>query len=267
MKKVFISADIEGTTFTMNWDETMPGRHDYERSRQQMTNEVIAAAEGAHAAGADLVVIRDAHGPGINIYPEQLPEYTELIRGWGRDPLGMVEGIDNTFDAIFFVGYHNAAGLDGNVLSHTISGSTVQSITVNGEIASEFLIYSYTAAYYGVPSVLLTGDKELCDTGKKNYPGLVTVAVKEGTGGRSKGISPSLACKKIRSAAAEALQQDLNRAKITLPESFHIELTYKDHAKAYTKSFYPGARLLKPNCIGFDTDDWYEVNRFLTFVI
>ena len=154
MKKVFISADIEGTAFAATWDSTHIGGHDYERNRQEMTNEVLAAAEGAHAAGAELVVVKDAHGPGINIYPEQMPEYVQLIRGWTFEPRCMVEGIDESFDAAMYVGYHNAAGQEGNVLSHTIAGGVVQEIRVNGQIASEFLIYSYMAAYYGVPGTI-----------------------------------------------------------------------------------------------------------------
>lgn len=135
MKKVFISADIEGTAFAATWDSTHIGGHDYERNRQEMTNEVLAAAEGAHAAGAELVVVKDAHGPGINIYPEQMPEYVQLIRGWTFEPRCMVEGIDKSFDAAMYVGYHNAAGQEGNVLSHTIAGGAVQEIRVNGQIA------------------------------------------------------------------------------------------------------------------------------------
>lgn len=267
MKKVFISADIEGTAFAATWDSTHVGSHDYERNREEMTKEVLAAAEGAHAAGADLVVIKDAHGPGINIYPEQMPEYVQLIRGWSFEPRVMVEGIDESFDAAFFVGYHNAAGLDGNILSHTISGNSVQEITVNGEYASEFLIYSYMAAYYGVPSVLLTGDRQLCENSAKYHPSLMTVAVKDDIGGRTQGLASPLACRLIKETAEKALQQDLDAAKITLPEHFEVEITYKDHNKAYAKSFYPGARLLAPNKIGFDSNDWYEINRFLIFVL
>lgn len=265
--KVFISADIEGTAFAATWEATHVGEHDYERTRQQMTNEVIAAAEGAHAAGAELVVVKDAHGHGINIYPEQMPEYVQLIRGWSFEPRVMVEGIDETFDAAMYVGYHNAAGLEGNILSHTISGKQVQYIKVNGEFASEFLIYSWMAAYYGVPSVLLTGDKLLCENGVKLHPSLVTVPVKEDIGGRSQGLSPKLACKLIREGAEKALKQDLSTAKITLPEHFKVELCYKDHNIAYAKSFYPGASQINPTTICFESNDWYEVNRFLIFVL
>lgn len=267
MKKVFISADIEGTAFAATWDSIHSKGEDYERNCQEMTNEVIAAAEGAHEAGAELVVVKDAHRLGTNIYPEQMPEYVQLIRGWSFEPEVMVEGIDETFDAAFFIGYHNAAGLEGNVLSHTISYAKIQGIEVNGEPASEFLIYSYMAAHYGVPSVLLTGDKQLCEIGRKYHPGLKTVAVKEDIGGRTRGLSPALACRMIKEAAQKALNQDLNAAKIRLPEYFNVELTYKDHTKAYAASFYPGAKLLSPDRVGFDSEDWYEVNRFLVFVI
>ena len=267
MKKVFISADIEGTAFAATWDSTHIGGHDYERNRQEMTNEVLAAAEGAHAAGAELVVVKDAHGPGINIYPEQMPEYVQLIRGWTFEPRCMVEDIDESFDAAVYVGYHNAAGQEGNVLSHTIAGGAVQEIRVNGQIASEFLIYSYMAAYYGVPSVLLTGDKTLCEQSQPLHPKLLTVAVKDDFGGHSQGLSAKLACKKIREAAEAACKQELSGAKIALPDHFAVQITFKDHCKAVRSSYYPGAQLVNPTTIAFESDDWYEVCRMLMFVI
>lgn len=267
MKKIFISADIEGTAFAATWDSTHIGGHDYERNRQEMTNEVIAAAEGAHAAGAELVVVKDAHGPGINIYPEQMPEYVQLIRGWTFEPRCMVEGIDETFDAAMYIGYHNAAGEEGNVLSHTISGGAVEYIRVNGEIATEFLIYSYMAAYYGVPSILLTGDKTLCESSKSLHPNLLTVAVKDDFGGHTQGRSSKLACKKIRQAAEDACKQNLINSKIKLPEHFEVEITFKDHCKAVRSSFYPGASLLNPTTITYQSNNWYEVCRMLMFVI
>lgn len=230
--KVFISADIEGTAVTATREGCRPGEFEYERSRKEMTAEVVAAAEGARAAGAELVVVKDAHGPGLNILPEELPEYVQLIRSWSGSPEMMVEGLDSSFDAAFFVGYHNAAGEGGNALSHTINGGVVHRITVNGQPASEFLIYSWMAAWYGVPSVLLTGDKTLCEVG-----------------------------------AERAVKQDLSAARITLPEHFRVELTYRSHRDAYTKGFYPGAERVDAMTLAYETGDWYEANRFLLFAI
>ena len=80
--KVYISVDIEGTANAVGWDSTAPGGLDYERNRLEMTKEAVAAARGAHAAGADEIVIKDAHGHGNNILPEYMPEYVELIRSY-----------------------------------------------------------------------------------------------------------------------------------------------------------------------------------------
>ena len=241
--KVFISADIEGTAVTATREGCRPGEFEYERSRKEMTAEVVAAAEGARAAGAELVVVKDAHGPGLNILP------------------------DSSFDAAFFVGYHNAAGEGGNALSHTINGGVVHRITVNGQPASEFLIYSWMAAWYGVPSVLLTGDKTLCEVGAELHPSLVTVPVKDDVGGRSQGLSPVLAHRRIREGAERAVKQDLSAARITLPEHFRVELTYRSHRDAYTKGFYPGAERVDAMTLAYETGDWYEANRFLLFAI
>lgn len=120
---VFLSADLEGTAFAVTRESLRPGGHDYERSRQEMTLEVLAAAEGARAAGADPGGGPGRPRPGINPLPEQMPDYVELIRGWSYEPRMMVEGLDEHFDAALFVGYHSAAGQEGNALSHTISGA------------------------------------------------------------------------------------------------------------------------------------------------
>lgn len=265
--KVFISADIEGTAYAVGWDSTVPGGLDYERNRIEMTKEVIAAAEGAHAAGADVVVVKDAHNHGNNILPEDMPEYVQLIRRWTYEPKIMVEGIDDSFDAALYVGYHNAAGCEGNCLAHTISHSKVAHIKVNEVLASEFLIYSYMAAYYGVPSLLLTGDRALCKASSSLHPKLITVPIKDDVGGRSQGLSSSLACKLIREQSELALKQDLSEAKITLPKHFHVEICYKDHTIAKAKGYYPGASQTDPYTIAFESDDWYEVNRFFIFVL
>ena len=115
--KVFISADIEGTAFTTYWEETEKDKGTYARAAEEMTREVCAAIEGALAAGADEILVNDAHDFGINLDPFRMPENVELIRGWSGSPMGMAEGIDESFDAAFFVGWHSPAGMCNNPLS------------------------------------------------------------------------------------------------------------------------------------------------------
>lgn len=50
--KIFICADMEGTAGILSWDETERDHPDYPEFRELMTREVVAACEGARAAGA-----------------------------------------------------------------------------------------------------------------------------------------------------------------------------------------------------------------------
>ncbi|MBQ7623870.1 MAG: M55 family metallopeptidase, partial [Clostridia bacterium] len=180
--KVFLSADIEGTAFTTLWSETETDSSLYPAAARQMTAEVRAACEGAIAAGADFILVKDAHGKGINIDPNGLPREAVLERGWSGSPMAMVDGVDESFDAAMFVGYHSPAGERGNPLSHTYSKKTTR-VLLNGVPCSEFMLYSFACVTCGVPCVLLTGDRALTDASSALHPKLVTVAVKEGFGG------------------------------------------------------------------------------------
>ena len=125
--KVFITADIEGTALTTIWDEcypqTKPGTSSI--SGRQHTAEVKAACEGAIAAGATEIVVKDAHNTGTHIDISQLPSCVKVVRGWSGDPMGMAYGVDETFDAAMFVGYHSAAGRCGNFFGQSHHGSGI----------------------------------------------------------------------------------------------------------------------------------------------
>lgn len=264
--RVFISADIEGTTLETIWEECRRGETGYDRQRMQMTAEVKAACEGAIAAGADYILVNDAHGPAINIDVAQLPECVEVIRGWSGHYLCMAEGVDETFDAAMFVGYHSAAGRNGNPLSHTFTKRPA-SIRLNGRPCSEFMLYSWACAMYGVPTVFLSGDQMLTEDSRDLHPGLHTVAVKDGFGGMTRSLHPNVACDRIRTQAEAALRQDLTRAGIALPERFVFEVTFKEHVDAVRRSFYPGFRLEGDSTIMMETGDFTDVLRSIQFVL
>lgn len=164
--KIFISADIEGVATTTLWPETEKGSEDYRLHAQQMTMEVIAACEAASEAGASEIVVRDAHEDGNNLDIWKLPENVTLIRGWSGHPYSMVYGIDPSFDAAIFIGYHSAASSEGNPLSHTESLNPL-SVKLNEALASEFLLYSYAAALNqdlrsALPNLPQTYELEIC---------------------------------------------------------------------------------------------------------
>ena len=114
--KVFLSADIEGTCGICDWSETERSTpNDYTIYQKQMNREVNAACLGALAAGAEGVYVKDAHDSARNLDPMQLPEQIRIHRGWSGDPLSMMSGLDSdSFDAVFFTGYHAWASCPGN---------------------------------------------------------------------------------------------------------------------------------------------------------
>ena len=264
--RVFISADIEGIVGTTSWDETGATKPGYPAACQQMTAEVKAACEGAVAAGADYILIKDAHGSSRNLDISQFPACVEVIRGGSGLPFSMAYGVDESFDAAFFIGYHSPAGFNQNPLSHTYSTKTT-CITLNGKPCSEFMLYSWAAASVGVPTVLLAGDKALCEESTWLHPSLKTVAVKDGLGGCTRSINPALACKRIKEAAEAALKQDLKAAACTsIPEQFDLVISYKEHPMAVKMSYYPGCELIGDRTIRLQTDDLIEVLRAVLFI-
>ena len=264
--KVFISADIEGIATTATWPETHITEPWFKYFAEQMTKEVAAACEGAIAAGAKEIVVRDAHDTATNIDAGALPSCVTLIRGWSGHPYSMVDGIDGTFDAAMFVGYHSAAGSGGSPLSHTMSDSPAR-IEINGVQTSEFLLYSWAAAYEGVPTVFLSGDKRLCEQGRELHPLLKTVPVKEGFGGAVRCVSPQKATEQIREESEKALRQPLDRAKIQLPGKFAMTIRYKEHTRSSAAEYYPGMRRTSDTTLAFETDDYFEILRAFRFVL
>ncbi|MBQ3577543.1 MAG: M55 family metallopeptidase [Firmicutes bacterium] len=264
--RVFISADIEGIATTAKWDQTSEKGYGYEDARRQMTLEVAAACEGARAAGADYIRVKDSHGPMTNIIPEMLPTYVELTRSKNGSPWGMVAGIEEGFDAAMFVGWHAAAGREGNPMSHTHNTSTIY-IKLNGEKMSEFMLYSWACASCGCPSVLLAGDQMLCDDSKDLHPSLITVPVKRGYGGMVTCLHPQVACDNIRKAAEEALRQPLDKALCKVPDHFKLEICYKEQVQATKSSFFPGFSKKDDNTIVMSTDKLWDVLTAIQWVL
>ena len=72
----------------------------------------------------------------------------------------MMFGIEADFDGVFLTGCHSAGGTDSSPLAHTNNSKLLGEN--QREIAGEAYINSLTAAYVGVPTLLITGDAGIC---------------------------------------------------------------------------------------------------------
>jgi len=264
--KVYISADIEGVAGITNWEEARKEHPTYPEFREEMTAEVVAACEGAIAAGASEILIKDAHGSGRNIIAARLPDCARLIRGWSGHPLCMVQELDESFDALMFLGYHSKAGSDGNPLAHTLS-LKISRLAINGETASELFMHSLAAAMFKVPIVFASGDKGICADAKALIPGITTVPVSEGIGPSTVSIAPRRAQKLIQEGARAALGGDLAACRLALPEKFTLEITYDNPVEAYRVSWYPGMTKTGPQTVRFENSSYFEILRAIRFAI
>ena len=266
MKKFYLSADIEGTCGIVCWDETEYGNPRYPYFAKQMSREVAAACEGALAAGAEDILVRDAHDSARNIDPSMLPEQARIFRNWERHPFSMMSGIDSSYTGVIFTGYHSGVGMETNPLSHTMNTRNV-SVLLNGEPCPELYLNCLTAAYVGVPIACVTGDAGICAWIEKKLPGVVTVPIIEGVGNGSISIHPDLAVKRIRAAAEKAANMDLSKNMFPMPQHFKLEVTWREHSRARSAAFYPGCVQVAPYNAVYESDDWMDVLKFIHWVL
>ncbi|MEM9840035.1 MAG: M55 family metallopeptidase [Pseudomonadota bacterium] len=263
--RIFISADIEGIAGVATTSATVPGGHGYTDACRWMTQEVIAAVEGAKAAGATSFVIADGHGGADNLLLDALPDDVEVVRSWPR-PLAMMQGIDSSFDAAFFIGYHTGGHHTDGVLAHTFRGLQIASVQVNGKPASELTVNAMIAHEFGVPVALVTGDHATCQHADEELNGVVRVAVKTECGRYSaQTLMPAEAQKRIKAAAQEAVSR--------LPEkpragavACSVHVTFKHHWNAELLSFLPFAERTGPYSIAFEVKSASEAAGVFKFI-
>lgn len=268
-KKFFISSDIEGTCGIMDWSETEHDKHGYDHFSEQMSKEVAACCEGILSADSENeILVRDSHDTARNIHPDLLPQVSnlQLYRGWGRDPYSMMSGIDESYSGAMFTGYHSAVGWSGNPLSHTMNGRNF-SVKVNGEVMPELMMNSLTAAMFGVPVLLVTGDEQLCKWFKSKVPDALAVPVSHAIGKGSVALMPEEACRRIRAAAEQAAKLDASKCMFPMPEHFVVEVTYIKHFDARGASWYPGVERVDDRTVKFESDKWMDVITFFHYCL
>ena len=205
--KVFLSTDMEGTAGIVDWEQCVGDGPEAAAGRRLLLDEVNAAIDGAIAGGATEIVVNDSHSVMRNLPPAELHGHATYIAGRHK-PLYMMQGLDDSYDAVFYVSYHGSMGGDPAVLSHTYNPRAVIEVRLNGQVVGEAGINTLVAAHYGVPVVLITGDQTACAEAGEVVPDVETAVVKTSVsrfGAAS--MHPELACDLIRTAAERAMRR------------------------------------------------------------
>jgi D-amino peptidase len=261
--KVFISSDMEGTAGVVDWGQCLLGEPEYEYYRTLLQNEVNAAIEGALNAGAAEFLVNDSHSKMQNLRPDRLAGRARYLSGRHK-PLYMMQGLDSSFDAIFFVSYHGSMSASAP-LSHTYNPRAIAEVSLNGTVVGESGINSLYALGAGVPVVLTTGDDVTATESTQINPDGRTAVVKTAiTRFAADSMHPDDACALIR-AEAETAIRDLPAAtlpQITLPAT--LSVTFRNADLADMASWLHGVERVGRTAVAVTSDDPTRLYR--TFI-
>lgn len=240
-KKVYISVDLEGIAGVVANTQTSPGGQNYEWARKLMMAETNAAIEGAFAGGATEVLVNDSHGPQTNLKPDEIDRRATLITGQPK-PLGMTQGLDSTFDAAIYIGYHAPASTADAVHGHTFSGA-LKAVRLNGKEVGEYGLNAMVAGYWGVPVVFIAGDRAAVEMARDFIPGVDGLAVKDGIGYyAARTMHPLEAREKIAAGVRAALVKRIARQPVTLGNSITLEVELDALPHADQAALVPGMK-------------------------
>jgi D-amino peptidase len=259
--KVFISFDMEGVAGIVDWSQCGPPGQAYEEGRALLLGEVNAAIDGALAGGATEIVCNDSHGAMNNLNPADLHGRAAYIAGRHK-PRCMMEGLDDSFDAVFFVGYHGSVSGEPSVLSHTYNPSVVSRVTLNGVDCGESGINALVALGHGVPIALITGD-QVTMAEIEPFAKQVEQVVVKGSITRFAAVQahPEEAREMIRGGAEAALRRlgSVPLPDIELPARLDVEMQTAD--MAHLASWVKGVERSGTRSVRIKGEDPLEIYR------
>jgi D-amino peptidase len=259
--KVFISFDMEGVAGIVDWAQCRAPGQPYEEGRRLLLGEVNAAIDGALAGGATEIVCNDSHGTMNNVDPAELHGRAVYVAGRHK-PLYMMEGMDASVDAVFFVGYHGSISGASSVLSHTYNPSVISRVALNGVECGESGINALVALACGAPVALITGDQQTITEGDPFFKEAERVVVKESiTRFAATQIHPLDAREAIAAAASRAAGRaaTVPLPEISLPARLDVDTQTADMAAV--ASWVKGAERTGTRRVAIEGTDPLDVYR------
>jgi D-amino peptidase len=264
--RVFISADMEGVVGTVTGDQLGPTGFEYQRFREFMTREVLAAIRGVRAVVPAEIVVADAHGNGENLLIELFPSDVTIVRSWPR-PLGMMQGIDSTFAAALFIGYHAGTTNPQGVRAHTFSSATLADVRLVGRSVPEGGVNAAVAGHFGVPVIMISGDDAAVAEVRGVVGDIPAAVVKWHAGFHSaRTLTPDSSYRLIEATAAAAMRRRREFQPYRLPGSVTLDLRFKNYRPSEVLAYLPNVERPDAHSARFVGKDILEVVRFLQFV-
>ncbi len=264
--KVYISVDMEGVAGTVTEDQLAPSGFEYARFREFMTKEALAAVNAAKESGATEILVSDSHGNGENLLIELFPQDVRIIRSWPRK-LSMMAGIDRTFDAVIFIGYHASTSNPQGVRAHTFSSARLTRVALNGIAMSEGGWNAAIAGHFAVPVVMISGDDAAIGEVRSLLGNVEGAETKKNLGFHSANtLTPEASRALIGHKVKEALQRLKEFKPYVMKSPATLEVSFKNYLPAEVLSYLRGVDRVDSHTIRYRASDMVEASQFMLVV-
>jgi len=264
--KIYISVDMEGVVGVVTADQLIPTGFEYQRFREFMTQETNAAIEAAFAAGATEVTLSDSHGNAENLLIEKLPKSVFLVRGFPR-PLEMMQGIDETFDGVIFIGYHASTTNTQGVRAHTFSSARLADVRLNNVSMLEGSFNAAVAGHFNVPVIMVSGDDAAVKEVTTVVGDIEGAVVKWNYGFHSaKTMMPEAAYDLIRAKVKTAMDRIKSFKPYKVKTPVQLDVRFKNYRPSELLSYLSIVERIDSHSIRFKARDIVEASRFIQFV-
>lgn len=262
--KIFISVDMEGIGGIGTAAMVSSSGKDYDTGRKLMTAEVNAVVAAIFASGPADIVVNDSHGDMQNLLHTELDPKVQYIQS-NIKPLGMSQGLDESFNGVIFIGYHAMAGTENGFLAHTGSG-VVKGLWINGTEVGEGGLNAYYAGSIGVPVLMASGDQTFTEEIRKLVP-VRTVATKQAIGNNAaKLLHPDVVIRELQAQAKAALKEvgKVKALPIAGPVEFKIKLDTP--TRADIAMGIPGMKRVDGFTVSYQAKDMTEAYKLIRII-
>jgi len=252
-KTIFVVTDAEGVAGICRQEQTDPKDPEL---RQLLTGEINAAVDGFFDGGAAEVIVWDGHDGSQTLSALTIHPRAKLVMGG----LGATMTFERRYSAIAFIGQHSRANVRGGIMAHSFSSLGIQNMLINSKPVGEIDTVAALAGWFGIPVILLSGDRAAVEEMRAIVPGAELVEVKEGLGRHTCISLPAPAARDLIRAAATRAARNIGAARpyrIEGPVTIEIERTTRN-SLPLDAGRSPGTELVDDRTIRYRGKDFME---------
>lgn len=262
--KIFISVDMEGISGIGTPAMTSPGSKDYDVGRKLMTDEVNSVVAAILRRGPAEIVVNDSHGDMQNLLHTELDPRVTYIQGAVK-PLGMVQGLDSTFSAAIFLGYHSRAGTANGFISHTGTGD-VKGLWLNDTEVGEGELNAAYAGSLGVPVIMAAGDSTFVEQFTRTVHAEAVATKYAITPRAARLIHPQVVHERLAAAAGRALDARASAKPWVIGKPVRVRLRLSDVTITQILQAIPGVRQVDGFTVEFTAPTMTDAYRLIRFM-